>query len=216
MCLRCVSPSLVFPRGHQITMPPVDIFPLRLAPFEELFYYDDHPEHLATFLCTATLSGAVDSETLRQAAEKVSLRHPFTRTIVKLDVRGRPWLHRSDAEIDIRVVNRRWESSGFDELAIDLSKEHPCRIGHFNKDQQSVVVFQFHHALFDGLSGFQIINDWLTIYHSIRSGTRSTVDLPRLNRGLLPTRCRVQLLWQQRISLLRRQWLSIRGVFRFW
>lgn len=197
-------------------MPPVDLFPLRLAPFEELFYFDDRPEHPATFLCAATLSGPVDSEMLRQAAHDVSLRHPFTRAIVKLDQRDRPWLHRSDAEIDIRVVNKRWESDGFDELAIDLSSEHPCRIWHFQEARQSAVVFQFHHAVFDGLSGFQVFNDWLKIYQSIRCGTRASVDLPRLNPRLLPARCRVQLSWKQRISLLRKQWLSVRGVFRFW
>ena len=54
-----------------------ELFPLRLTPFEELFYFDDFAECPSTMFCLVTFDGAVDCTIARRALEQTCQRHPL-------------------------------------------------------------------------------------------------------------------------------------------
>ncbi len=196
-------------------MPKSKLFPLRLAPFEEFFFYDDRPGYPATFLCKVTLKGSLNLEAAQLAANQAARRHPLATTRIKLDSEGRPWFHQDDTEPAIRVIGKPWETERFQSLFLDPTREGPIRLWLFTTDEQSELVFQFHHAVFDGMGGTQFFNDWLAFYRSEISRGTHQVKLPRLDPQKLIERCRPDVSLGQFLRRLPGQWLSFRGVFRF-
>ena len=207
--------NAVFSYDRRDFMNPTSVFPLRLTAFEELFYYDDRPEYPAVFFCKVLFSESFDETIAQQAVQQACRRHPLVRTRIKCDSRQRLWWHPEGKNPTIQFVSGQWSDHAIEFGAIDLTRESPLRIWHFEQAGQSELVFQLHHAAFDGVGGLQILRDWLAIYQAMANGAPTCEHLPRLEAKHLLKRCRVHSTWRERLRVLGKQWLSLRGGIHF-
>src|SRR6478735_7728636 len=103
----------------------LNLFPLRLTPFEAVMYWDDRPEYPMVFYGELELSGRLDREALRKAVQFVLPRHPLLRAgvetregfphWVECTVEEYPWDHivfaEPDAPVDYYPVGPQWQGS---------------------------------------------------------------------------------------------------------
>ncbi len=188
----------------------------RLTPIEELFFYDDRPGWPATFFGRLKLSGELDRELAELAHQSVIQRHPLAAANIRAVRPKQLWWNRVDTVDTFRWAAARTDESWAPMSGIDLRHDAPLRVWCFSNSQGSNIVFQVHHAAFDGLGAFQLLTDWLTVYHRLVNGKKTGGRaLRQYDSELLNIRCRPSQSTREQIRLLPGQWKSARAAFQF-
>lgn len=164
------------------------LFPLRLAPIEQLMFLDDRPRHPMTFFGQLEFSGRISLPALEAALASSLVRHPLLHACVAR-VRGRwCWIRSPEStpaidvdQLDVPVTASRTPS-------IDLRSQPGVRLWVRQSEQRSKLVLEFHHACCDGQGGMRFVEDLLMLY----AGEMCTADerpaLDKLDNYLLHRR----------------------------
>ena len=151
------------------------------------------PQRAAYNVCTAVqITGAVDTQRLREALEQIVARHEVLRTSIVVE-QGTPVQKISPAiPIELRISDLRGFSEGKREVEInralaaeagtpfDLSlgplfRTHLLKLN----DNEHVLLLTFHHVVYDGWSEGLLLRELAALYKS--SGGDAVSDLPRLS-----------------------------------
>ncbi len=192
------------------------IFPLRLTPFEELFYFSNSAACPATSFCLVSLASRLDANIAISAWEQTLQRHPLSQSSVHRDSRNRPWFHTTKhSRPSFFVYEQDWNEASFTNIKIDPDRDALVRLSMFQGHERSQLLFQAHHCVVDAIGAFQIFRDWLTWYFHLASGSNTRPKLPKLDLSDLSQRGQSNLTWRERLGLLSKQWHSLKGVFKF-
>lgn len=144
--------------GHDASL-----FPLRLTPFEQYMLVDDRRSYPMAFFIEVDLSGDLFRDAFMSALERALERHPLLTARVETSWRGWHWI---DARIPPKV---QWfvgdpQLPGPDDRSFDLRRESGVRLWGGIAAGRARVIFQFHHAVTDGVGAMQFIGDLLAYY----------------------------------------------------
>ena len=190
-----------------------ELFPLRLKPFEEFFFYDDDVDHPSTMFCLVTFASRLDPTIVEKAFHAAVQRQPLMQCRVVLDSKQQPWFQPVDCVERLQVFDASWQDMIFDTLVVDPTSESPIKLSFFEAGPQTQLLFQSHHCALDAIGAYQFFRDWLASYGQM-TGT-SVKKLPNLDPSDLKQRCQIHLPFFKRLRLLPGQWHSLKGVFKF-
>ncbi|MBL8891474.1 MAG: hypothetical protein JNL67_15955 [Planctomycetaceae bacterium] len=193
-------------------------FPIRLVPWEELFFYKHRPSYPATFFAFFQFSQPLQRELAEEALRVVSRKHPLLRSIVHR--RGTQLFWEPATPPTFHWANQPVTIEDLPHGNLDITAEPGLKIWAFDgsnsenaKDRSATIQVLIHHVAFDGLGILQILIDWLELYQELqRSGEQTWGERP-IAETSLAFRCRPQLGWLESIRLLPGQWKSIRAAF---
>jgi hypothetical protein len=161
------------------------LFPAPLVPFEDYLLTDDRADHPMTFFYRMKFRGSLDQEAFRSALEIALSRHPLLSVVLRPGRNGRPvWKSANGLRPQVHWDHGRDLDACPDLSAVDLQKEVGLRVYVNSSDDESVVLFQFHHVCCDGLGAMRFLEDLLVAYHAVVRG----IDPESLFRPLEPGR----------------------------
>lgn len=157
------------------------IFPLHLSPFENYMLCDDHPDFPMAFIIQHEYSGDLDRNAFEIALEETLERHPFFRAIIRPAKQQRDcWVKAGDRKPEVN-----WGELGEPiELPegehLDIRNKIGLRIWIRKNRQRAFVVWQFHHAVCDGIGAYEFMGDVLWSYsrQTCDNPPNAPVDLP--------------------------------------
>ena len=152
-------------------------FPARLTAFEQYMISDDRDRYPMTFFVEISVSGQLLQSEFRQAVEQALSRHPLLTSTVSNSWRGPGW-NPTGQTPEILWTEGAPQFCSLESRRMDLKNKLGLRISVGHDDESSRIVFQFHHAVADGIAGIQFIGDVLAFYGIATTGSRE--DRPEL------------------------------------
>lgn len=151
-------------------------------------WLDDRVKYPMSFFIEVKLSGEVDRDVMETSLSSALQRHPLLTAHLKTSLMGSPrWLDAQDiAEID-------W-SDGSPNLPslidrfIDLKSHSGLRIWGNVGPETTRLVFQFHHAVTDGIGAIEFIGDLLAYYGKATCGINEAPELAPVSLETLSKR----------------------------
>lgn len=189
------------------------LFPLKLKPFERLFFFADRQENPSTFIYELEFAGPIQHELAESAIEHAAQIHPLSRCKIQCDGNKTSWVPANVApKIDWcdQPVNR----GNVTDIDLIITDGPPLRIfANDGSDSGSAsLVVLFHHCAFDGLGASQWLEDFMINYRLLDANGSPAAN--KLDTTLLRRRCQPNLGWVTALRLLPGQWLSVRETFR--
>jgi len=184
-----------------------------LSCFEEYLLWEDRPEQPCWIIVRSRCTGVFDREKLQRAVDRTVARHPFLRSKMQNDWKGRPvWTEVPGwrCEVDWESIPElgRWPKW----KALDLFKEPCFRILVKEDGGHSEIIYHFHHAVCDGKAFRDLKYDIYTFY-SQEFGWE--VKRPELEPGLLPQRNHLGGSWKSRFKMFPQILLGLYVTWRF-
>lgn len=165
-----------------------NLFPLKLTSFEEYMRLDDRPNYPMSFFIEIKLSGDINPESMDASLKSALKRHPLLTAHVDTPLFGRArWLDAKDFP-QISWFDGRPILPAVADRFVDLRKTSGLRIWAGINPGETRIVFQFHHAVTDGLGAIQFIGDLLAYYGQKTCGTDEAPELAPVNRQVLRDR----------------------------
>ncbi|MCG8584942.1 MAG: hypothetical protein MI757_09550 [Pirellulales bacterium] len=169
-------------------------FPLPLMPFETYMVADDRPEYPMTFAVRLHFAGRVDRDAFDAAIRVVLERNPLlTARLAEVESFGPCWVEGDSSPIvDFDEFEAPLEDGCV--RTIDLGRESGLRTWVRTGDDTSHIIFQFHHAVTDGVGAFLFIEDLLVAYAQYQDDDGpefrplDIARLPRRNHFDIPPR----------------------------
>lgn len=144
--------------GHDM-----NLFPLRHTPFEQYMLTDDRRDYPMAFFIEIDLTGELSREAFMGALEKALVRHPLLTARAEWSWRGWHWIDaRTPPRVEWFVGDPQLPGPG--ERSFDLRRESGLRLWGGISAGRARVIFQFHHAVTDGVGAMQFIGDLLAYY----------------------------------------------------
>jgi len=170
-------------------LPDTALFPLPLVAFEQYMFTDDRPDYPANFFLRLSFAGIFDRPTLHAAADTALRRHPLLRALVRASGEKRfEWVA---AEHPGPLITWKADAGLCTSAAgprIDLRHETGLRIFISQRENQTEMLLQFHHACCDGFGAVRFLEDLLAAYHNAIGEDSQKVSLPPLDIGRLRVR----------------------------
>lgn len=144
--------------------PTAALFPLPLTPFERFLFVDDSPDYPKTFHVQLRFGGCLREGPFADALRHAAARHPLlTARVVH---------HHGRLEWHPGIATEPWYDfaptgtplTAPDQSRHDLAAGVGMRVWARAGEEQSTLLFQFHHVCCDGQGGRQVVNDWCTGY----------------------------------------------------
>jgi len=140
-----------------------NLFPLRFTSFEEYMLTDDRRDYPMAFFIEIDLGGELSREAFMAALERALPRHPLLTARAESSWRGWHWI---DSQIPPKV---EWfvgdpQLPGPEDRSFDLRRESGLRLWGGISAGRARVIFQFHHAVTDGVGAMQFLGDLLAYY----------------------------------------------------
>jgi hypothetical protein len=190
------------------------LFPLPLTAFENYMLADDRREFPMAFFLRLHFRGEIDRKSFEAALGQTLDRHPLFQAFVR-EIDGQlTWISADGARPQV-IWNDSDEPAGEQVDWIDLSNEIGLRVTVSKSNDQTHVLFQFHHACTDGIGAVRFIEDLLTLYTAKHGTSVAAHGLLPINPKLLPDRGRHGLNFWKRILRLSVDSLATLGIAQF-
>jgi hypothetical protein len=196
---------------------------LPLTPFEEYMLCDDSPEHPGCFFLRLKLSGPSNRAAWDSAFASTVARHPLLASTVVESKRSQlNW-----KLIPNHVPAIQWQAPPapdvlFGSSHLDLRKQPGVAVHGYETCSAVDFLFQFHHSSCDGIGGLQFIEDFFCAYHNASHqaaengcGQAQQTVLRRIDPEYLPNRGKFGLTRWQHLKKIRKQGVSLYGVWHF-
>ena len=175
------------PRPEPDSLSPA-VLPLRLAPFELYYDFDDGPEYPTTFPVELRFSGPLNRAWFERALGDTVARHPLLSARVQDGEDGPSWVSGPEAAPPLD-----WNNEGVPMRtpvgdAIDLRTGPGFRTWVRASDSQAKVVFQVHHACCDGLAALECAKEILAQYRLLAGEAEAERLLRPIDSQLLANR----------------------------
>jgi hypothetical protein len=151
------------------------LFPLPLTTFESHLYHDT--SRLYPLMCDmeVRLRGRIDRRGFEAGIRALLERSPLCRCVIRRSWWGGLAWTPVDSEVfvDWQTTGRAVEKHYNEQ--VDLKTEPSLRVYVREGDEQSSVLFHFHHLVSDGIGGLHLIEDFLAGYAIEMSGPAAAV-----------------------------------------
>lgn len=187
-------------------MPATDesVFPLPLTPFESLMVANDTDEYPMVFEVIADFRGTIEKDPFEHAIETACQRHSlFGCRVAGKPFGGAAWIRCSNWKPEIIWATDLNSDELRPPMKQRLHDDPYFRAWAINNGDRSRVVFQFHHAVTDGLSAVQFIGEVLQQYDNNITGSQTTITMP--NYADFPHRANAKKTSKNELSTF--QWL---------
>ena len=182
-----LRPSLV----GQVLVMTQELFPLRLADFEDYAFRDDSPEHPMVIVLRVVVEGSLNREAFRGSLEQTLSENPLLQSVIRPSWRGNYWHPIESAKLPLSV-----ESYSDDTLPLacpqksfDLTKEAGVWFDLRVSPGRSVLIAHFHHACCDGIGSIRFIGDVFAHYGNLTaSADQEPPEIRRIDPETLKLR----------------------------
>ncbi|MCG8615708.1 MAG: condensation domain-containing protein, partial [Desulfobacterales bacterium] len=138
--------------------------------------------------CAFSLNGTVDADALNRAIHALADHRTILRTVLKTDASGEPLqsvAYKKPVDVEVRSISQlaEFEIEPFlRQIAhepFDLETGPLFRVYLFTRSEtQAILLFNFHHIIFDGSSLPLFVNDLTAMYRAALAGDQSEVSPP--------------------------------------
>lgn len=195
----------------------MNLLPLRLTPFEQSMWVDDHPAYPWNILYRLPFAGKLELAPLQQALEIVVARHPILTAQARKHWTQRtrwepgvansavapPQLDWNDRDYGTRPPVRRLQPEAGRSLELFVrTREH-----------ESELWVHVHHMAADGVGAIRMIHELLQVYDAIVAGRRH--DLPPLEPWRLKRRGNNGLSFLGLLRLTPKLCVGLQGIRQF-
>ncbi len=173
---------------------------------------NDRDEYPMVFETHVDFSGAIDRDAFEWAVEQTCRRQTFFHSkVVGRAFGSASWVRCPEWTPSIHWVSQIDEAE-FQPPQEDRLRSVPCfRTWVANKSDSSHVVFQFHHAVVDGLGALEFIGEVLQHYHDYLTKHGEPIPLPAYDQ--LPQRANVTKRPRVPVSAMNRLRSFVREAF---
>ncbi|MBX7168167.1 MAG: hypothetical protein K1X74_17660 [Pirellulales bacterium] len=133
--------------------------------FEQYMLDDDTQAYPMVFFLRSRLRGRLVREHFEQALRQAIDRHPLLRAVLQDHGGQTTWLPLENETPDLHWCES--DTTGFGPRSaqrLDLRRQPGLRVWVQCLDQETTVLWEFHHACTDGTGGMQLIEDTLVAY----------------------------------------------------
>jgi NRPS condensation-like uncharacterized protein len=138
--------------------------PIPFTIFEKYMLLDDQPAYPMDSFRFLRFSGRLNFSYFEASLNAVVRHHPMLRSIAYQDRRGRFFWEEADVPVFIRRIRGPIAGRFPNPEAIDLFDEPGFRVYFVDERNQTLVLFQFHHSVSDGIGEMEFIADVLSDY----------------------------------------------------
>ncbi|MDR2116880.1 MAG: condensation domain-containing protein [Planctomycetaceae bacterium] len=132
--------------------------------FEKYMFLDDQPAYPMDSFRFLRFSGRLKFHHFEASIADVVRDHPMLRSVVRQDRRGQFFWEEIDSPIFIRRIRGPIAARFPNPEAIDLFSEPGFKVYFVEEKNQTLVLFQFHHCISDGIGEMQVLGDILSNY----------------------------------------------------
>ncbi len=194
---------------------PRDLFPLPLAPLEQLFLDDESPAYPMQFFCRLRFDGRLRQDRLDEALRIAQARHPLLLAVVNAnDARNPHWQPFAHPPPQVQWIEAEPATAFPPARFLDIRKQPGLHVAALAGSSRSDVILQFHHTACDGLGALDFATDLLTAYANLSSGT-NRYRLKPLDVSQLRSRGAMSLAGWQLFRWGMRRMPALRSLWRF-
>ena len=150
---------------------------------------------------TARIEGRIPVDQLKNALDKVSIKHPLLRSRIEIEEDGTTWfIPRDGWELPVEVVNKEsdmhWTEKAIDEYKKPFSLDEGPLIRFILLDSpdSSDLMVVCHHTICDGMSLAYLIRDIMTFLGNPDMEAEPLPAPPVLDFGSFPGSAKIGLL----------------------
>ncbi len=183
-------------QGFSASLPKPRLEPFSL--FEEYMLLDDTPEYPMDPVFQLCFNGLLDWSTTRRSLLEIISRHPLLQSCATKRYGRLFWAPTNRLpeidRVDYDACPEALTASGLPTLQrLDLYSSPGLRVCYVEsaRERWSRLVFQFHHAVADGIGIVRLLNEWLILYARSIGAIPTNVALPKLDLDALRERLNV-------------------------
>ena len=172
-------------------------------------------------ILTAKIEGKIPVDSLKNALDKVSIKHPLLRSRIELEEDGTAWfIPRDGRELPVEVVNKQsdihWIEKTIDEYKkpFQLEKGPMIRFILLDSPDSSDLLVVCHHSICDGISLVYLLRDIMTFLDNPDKEAGPLPAPPVLDIHCFPGSARIGLLPRLVFGYFNNSWKKQKKVFR--
>lgn len=190
------------------------LFPLPLSAFETFMVDDTTVDYPMMCDMAIEFKGRIDRAGFDAALAVALARAPLFRSLLEYDAKGKPQWVLVDHPPRVSWADYDVPFEDDYDVFVDLTRELSFRVYVRVGDENSRIMFHFHHACSDGLGAYALADDFLSAYHNAMTPD-APIELRPLKPELLLNRNNSEDKTIKGFRKLYDAWIGIREGIRF-